>query len=130
VSRSDTHARLARELYAAFGAADASRLVGLIAEDAVWEVPGRSQLAGKHRGRAAVLDYFSRLKTLGNFQATVLDVLGSDAGAAVIARATGASAERHYAGDYCLLLTFREGQVRHAQLFLEDTYAFDALFGA
>lgn len=126
----DTHARLARELYDAFGAADVSRLEGLIAEDAVWEVPGRSELAGSHQGRAAVLDYFSRLKTLGNFQATVLDVMGSDAGAAVIARARGTCAERQYAGDYCLLLTFRQGQVRRAQLFLEDTYAFDALFGA
>ena len=126
----DTHARLARELYDAFGAADVTRLEGLIAEDAVWEVPGRSELAGSHQGRAAVLDYFSRLKTLGNFQATVLDVLASDAGAAVIARARGESAEGRYEGDYCLLLTFRQGQVRRAQLFLEDTYAFDALFGA
>ena len=126
----DNHARLARELFAAFGAADATRLVGLIADDAVWEVPGRSELAGKHQGRAAVIDYFSRLKTLGNFQVTVLDVLASDAGAAVIARARGTSAERSYEGDYCMLFTFRSGQVRHAQLFLEDTYAFDALFGA
>jgi uncharacterized protein len=129
VKLADTHSRLARELYDAFGAADAGRLAGLIAEDAVWEVPGRSPLAGKHQGRAAVIDYFSRLKTLGNFQATVLDVLGSEAGAAVIARATGSSAQVRYEGDYCLLLTFRQGQVRRAQLFLEDTYAFDALFG-
>ena len=127
---SDTHAHLARELFAAYGAADVTRLERLIAEDAVWEVPGRSQLAGRHRGRAAVLDYFARLKTLGNFKATVLDVLGSDAGAVVIARSRGTFAERQYAGDYCLSLTFRDGQVRRAQLFLEDTYAFDALFGA
>lgn len=30
----------------------------LLAEDIVWRVPGKSPIAGEHRGVAAVLEYF------------------------------------------------------------------------
>ena len=36
----------------------------LLAEDVRWHVPGTSPIAGDHRGRAAVLDYFRRRRDL------------------------------------------------------------------
>ena len=43
------------EMYAG-GAVDP--VVELLAEDIVWHVPGRSPIAGDHRGTAAVVEYF------------------------------------------------------------------------
>jgi ketosteroid isomerase-like protein len=36
----------------------------LLAPDIVWHVPGRSPVAGDHRGRAAVIAYFERRRAL------------------------------------------------------------------
>ena len=49
------------EMYAG-GAVDP--VVELLAEDIVWRVPGRSPIAGDHRGRAAVVEYFERRRRL------------------------------------------------------------------
>lgn len=45
------------EMYAG-GAVDP--VVELLAEDIVWHVPGRSPIAGDHRGTAAVVEYFEK----------------------------------------------------------------------
>jgi ketosteroid isomerase-like protein len=36
----------------------------LLTEDVVWRVPGRSSIAGEHRGVDAVLEYFARRREL------------------------------------------------------------------
>ena len=36
----------------------------LLAEDVVWRVPGRSPIAGEHRGVDAVLEYFAKRREL------------------------------------------------------------------
>jgi ketosteroid isomerase-like protein len=41
-------------------------VVELLAEDVVWHVPGRSPIAGDHRGRAAVVEYFERRRRLAD----------------------------------------------------------------
>jgi ketosteroid isomerase-like protein len=39
----------------------------MLAEDVVWHVPGRSPIAGEHRGKEAVIDYFDvRRRLAGN----------------------------------------------------------------
>jgi ketosteroid isomerase-like protein len=35
-----------------------------LAPDVIWHVPGRSAIAGEHRGRDAVLDYFDRRRAI------------------------------------------------------------------
>jgi ketosteroid isomerase-like protein len=51
------------EMYAG-GAVDP--VVELLAEDIVWHVPGRSPIAGDHRGTAAVIEYFERRRRLAD----------------------------------------------------------------
>lgn len=51
------------EMYAG-GSIDA--VVALLAEDIVWHVPGRSPIAGDHRGIEQVIDYFERRRRLAN----------------------------------------------------------------
>src|SRR6478752_2815648 len=41
-------------------------VVELLAEDVVWHVPGRSPIAGEHRGTAAVVEYFERRRRLAD----------------------------------------------------------------
>jgi ketosteroid isomerase-like protein len=41
-------------------------VVELLAEDVVWHVPGRSPIAGEHRGTAAVIEYFERRRRLAD----------------------------------------------------------------
>lgn len=41
-------------------------VVELLAGDIVWHVPGRSPIAGDHRGVAQVVDYFERRRRLAN----------------------------------------------------------------
>ena len=58
----ELHRRQA-EMYAG-GAVDP--VVELLAEDVVWHVPGRSPLAGDHRGTAAVVEYFEKRRRLAD----------------------------------------------------------------
>ena len=51
------------EMYAG-GSIDA--VIELLAEDIVWHVPGKSPIAGDHRGIAQVIDYFERRRRLAN----------------------------------------------------------------
>jgi uncharacterized protein len=51
------------EMYAG-GAVD--RVLELLPPDIVWHVPGRSPIAGDHRGTRQVIDYFERRRRLAN----------------------------------------------------------------
>ncbi len=46
-------------------------VVELLAPEIVWHVPGRSPIAGEHRGREAVIDYFQRRRRLANATMTM-----------------------------------------------------------
>ena len=64
-----------REMYAGGPVAGVEEL---LAEDVVWHVPGTSPIAGDHRGREAVLRYFTRRRELagGAMAITKHDQLG------------------------------------------------------
>ena len=63
-------AELVAELHRRQGEMYAGGAVGpvveLLAEDVVWHVPGRSPIAGEHRGTAAVVEYFERRRRLAD----------------------------------------------------------------
>ncbi len=40
--------------------------IELLAEDIIWHVPGKSPIAGDHRGVARVIDYFEKRRRLAN----------------------------------------------------------------
>jgi ketosteroid isomerase-like protein len=69
-----------RRGYKAFADSDVATLTELIPEDAVWHVPGRSALAGDHKGREAILGMFGKLaqQTGGTFKAELVHLLGDD----------------------------------------------------
>jgi ketosteroid isomerase-like protein len=57
----DRFLRLQREMYAG---GDLAAVADLLADDVVWHVPGTSPIAGDHRGRAAVMEYFRHRREL------------------------------------------------------------------
>jgi len=47
-----------------YGGGDVDAVRALLAEDVVWHVPGKSAIAGEHRGREAVVRYFLRRRAI------------------------------------------------------------------
>ncbi len=119
---------LVRELYRAFADRDTQALEEIIAENAVWHVPGRSRLAGEHTGRAAVLAYFTGLsqRTGGTFRAEIIDVFATETRAVAWARATGERGPgMSYDGLFCLVVSIDGDQICEGWVMHADTYAFD-----
>jgi uncharacterized protein len=59
-------AELHRRQSAMYAGEAVDPVVELLAEDIVWHVPGRSPIAGDHRGTAAVVEYFERRRRLAD----------------------------------------------------------------
>ncbi len=124
------NAALVERLYAAFDTKDAASLSKLIAEDAVWHVPGSSPVSGDHRGHAEIFAYFQKLAELsdGTFHAELIDVLASDMHAAALASAKGTRGDRVFEQTYLLFLRIENDRIVEARLFNEDEEAFQAFW--
>jgi len=57
----DTNLRVLQALYDALGAGDLGGVLGLLSDDVVGHVPGRSPVAGDYVGKAAVAGYVGQL---------------------------------------------------------------------
>src|SRR6476659_3219316 len=69
-----------RETADAFRAGDMDSLRSLIDDDVVWHIPGRNRLSGEVVGRAALFEWFDRLRdvTGGSFRLAEHDVVAND----------------------------------------------------
>lgn len=118
-----------REMYAG---GDLEAVEKLLAEDVVWHVPGSSPIAGDHRGREAVLDYFARRRALAGGAIDVTQhahVAHADTLVQLAdGHATLAGEERSWrtAGVY----RAAGGRIAEAWLVPVDSYAFDLAWGA
>src|SRR2546428_11063257 len=117
------NAALVERLYAAFDAGDAESLKKLIAEDAVWHVPGSTEISGDHRGHEAIFAYFQKLAELsgGTFRAELVDVLASDMHAPALAAAIGEGGARGLEPTHLLFLRIEEDRVGQARVVHEET---------
>src|SRR5713226_7362004 len=81
---------LMRRGYEAFLGGDLGALNDLFADDIVWHVPGRNQMAGDFAGKDAVFGQFAKLMELtgGTFKLEIHDILANDTHAVVLVRAT------------------------------------------
>ena len=105
---------LVRRIFEAFARKQGLALRGLFAEDAVWTVPGRSIMAGTHRGREQIFRF--------------LDVLASDERAAALYRARGRRGGRKLALDQVLLFHIADGLVQEVLALPSDPDAFEAFW--
>ena len=73
------NAKLIRRIYDVGSAGGTDWAAEAMADDIVWHVPGRGAYAGPHRGKDAVLAFFSRvIPGLETFKIEVHDVVATD----------------------------------------------------
>jgi len=120
-----------RDGYAAFATGDFSVLTGLFAEDLLWHLGGRSQLAGDYRGREAVFALFGKLMevTGGSFRLDVHAVLADDEHAVALVFAAASRDGRSIIGNDAHVFHMRDGKVTEFWTAATDQYAFDELIG-
>jgi ketosteroid isomerase-like protein len=76
-----------RDAYAAFGRGDLEGYLASCVDDFVFNVPGRSRVAGTYRGRAEFMRLIGTVMELsgGKFEEDVLDVLANERHGVVLA---------------------------------------------
>lgn len=116
-----------RRMFDAFARKEGLALRGLFAEDAVWSVPGRGVMAGRHEGREAIFRFLARLpkETGGTYGSELVDVLASDGRAAALYRARGTRHGRTLELDQVLLFDIADGLVREVLALPSDPEAFE-----
>jgi uncharacterized protein len=127
------HSNVARikDGYAAFAKGDFAALNDLFADDVLWHVEGRNQLAGDYRGRDAVYGFFGRLIELteGTFHVDVHAVLADDAHGVALVVTTGSRAGRSVTTKNAHVFHLRDGMVTEFWDASTDQYAVDELIG-
>ena len=113
-----------------YAGGDQAPAAALLTADVVWHVPGRSAIAGDHRGREEVLRYFTTRRDLAQstFRITVRDVLASDDRAVLFA---GGEVQRGGAAEtWETVSVFRiaGGLIAECWVLPYDLYAFDAVW--
>jgi ketosteroid isomerase-like protein len=120
-----------RDGYAAFAKADFAALNDLFAEDVVWHVQGRNQLAGDYRGREAVYGFFGKLMELtqGSFHIDLQAVLADDEHGVALVDQTASRDGRSFRTYNSHIFHLRDGMVTEFWDASTDQYAFDELLG-
>ena len=118
---------LVRRGYEAFATGDMATLNELFADDIVWHVPGRSQLAGDFRGKEEVFGNFQKVAELtgGTFKLDIHAVLADDEHAVVLARAMGEREGKTLNDNTVQVFHIKDGKVTESWLHPSDAYASD-----
>jgi len=120
------NAELVRRGFDAFRR-DPLALARLLAEDAVWRVPGRNRMTGEYRGRAEIFPFLRSTGDLtgGTYGTELRWVVADDERAVALYRATGEREGRRLDIEQLLLLCLRDGQWAEITAVPLDPYAFD-----
>jgi len=117
-------------LVEAFGSGDNATVQELIAEDAVWHVPGRSSVAGTYSGHAAIFGFFGKVMAIsgGTFHTDHQDTLASETHGMSWDRATAQREGASLSTPIALLTRIQEGRLVEAWDLVFDQPAWDAFF--
>jgi RNA 2',3'-cyclic 3'-phosphodiesterase len=121
------HAAQAR----AYAGDDTEGLLDLLAADVVWHVPGRSAIAGEHRGRRDVLEYLLRRRQMtdSSFRVTIhgISIIGDRVVQLAGGRATRGGRELTW--ETVGLFRVHNGRIAECWLVPFDQYSFDEIWG-
>jgi len=120
-----------RDGYAAFAKGDFAALNDLFAEDVVWHVGGRNQLARDYHGRDEVYAFFGRLFeiTEGSFHIDLRAVLADDEHGVALVDLTASRGDRSARTNEAHVFHLRDGVVTEFWDASTDQYAFDEVIG-
>jgi hypothetical protein len=128
MSKTETNAEIVRRGYAAFNSGNMKTLTEIFHESVLWHTPGRSRLAGDHKGREATFAYFGRLvgDTGGTFKATLQHLSQGDDGRVVGVHHNSAKrGGKHLGIDCCIVFELKDGRLIEGREYIHDLYAWD-----
>ena len=117
-----------RQFYKAVGDRDLEAAHACIGEDAVWILPGRSQIAGEHRGWEAIHgDFLAKLDPLsgGTLRVVLTDVAIGDHHVVAVQHATAEHRGKRLDITGCQLMRIEDGKIVDVRGHYSDQYAFD-----
>jgi RNA 2',3'-cyclic 3'-phosphodiesterase len=102
----------------------------LLSEDVVWHVPGRSAIAGEHRGRDAVLAYFDARRRMSGatFRVTVHGIARIGERVVQLAGGRAEFGGRETTWETVGVFTVRDGRIAECWLVPFDQDAFDEIW--
>ena len=102
----------------------------MIAEDAVWRVPGSAPVARDYRGRDEIFELFreTRRRTDGTYTSELRWAAADGDHAVAVYRARGRRPGREIDIDQVLLITLREGRWQEIVALPTDPAAFEAFW--
>jgi ketosteroid isomerase-like protein len=106
-------------------------LVEVIAEDAVWRVPGTTPVSREYRGRDEIFGLFrdTRRLTDGTYASELRWALADGERGVAVYRARGARLGRELDIDQVLLIDLRDGRWQKVVAVPTDPQAFEAFWG-
>jgi uncharacterized protein len=124
-------ADVVRRFYEAVADRDLQAAGACFDPHAVWILPGRSPIAGEHRGWDAIRDDFlAKLGPLsgGTFRADLVDVAVGDRHIVAVQRATAHHGGRRLDISACQLIRIKGPKIVHVRGHYSDQYALDAFW--
>jgi ketosteroid isomerase-like protein len=114
----------------AYALGEMDGVAALLCDDVVWHVPGESAIAGEHRGRRAVLDYFARRRGLtdATFRVTVHGAALIDGRVVQLAAGRAVRAGHEVAWETVGVFSVRDGRIAECWLVPFDQQAFDRIW--
>ena len=102
----------------------------MIAEDAVWRVPGTVSVAREYRGREQIFELFraTRRLTGGTYRSELRWALADEEHATAVYRARGQRLGREIDIDQVLLITLRDGLWAEILAVPTDAAAFESFW--
>ncbi|HEY6029267.1 MAG TPA: nuclear transport factor 2 family protein [Gaiellaceae bacterium] len=115
-----------RRVFAAFGGGDKRALYELIADDAVWLVPGTAPVSRVYRGREEIFGLFreTRRLTEQTYRSELRWALADDEHAVAVYRASGTRLGRSLDIDQVLLIDLADGRWSRIVAVPTDPVAF------
>jgi ketosteroid isomerase-like protein len=119
-----------RRVFDAFGGGDKRALFEVIAEDAVWSVPGTAQVSRTYEGRAEIFGLFKETRRLtgGSYFSRLRWALADDAHGVAVYRASGERPGRRLDIDQVLTIDLEDGRWRRILALPSDPAAFAAFW--
>ncbi len=120
---------IARAMVAAFQRGDLATVATAFADDALWDLPGRSGVAGDYKGPDAIVGFLAKAFELsgGSLELEVIDILGSDWGAVQVQRVRADHNGRTLDCIEVLAHEIVDGKIVRTH-HRPDQYAIDAFF--
>ena len=119
-----------RRVFSAFLGGDTRALLDVIAEDAVWVVPGSTPVSGLYDGRPRIFELFRETRRLtgGTYRSELRWALADDVHAIAVYRARGRRLGRELDIDQVLLIDVEDRCWKRIVALPTDAAAFNAFW--